>query len=275
MRRKKSLKQTGLFALACILAVVYMFPFVLIVLNSFKSRLNVVANPLGLPKSFSFDNYSGAFKTMSFGTAVVNSLTVTVVSIVLIIVFSSMLAYFLVRWNWKINNFILLMMVCAMIIPFQALMIPFVSIYGKLGVLNSKWALSYFYLGFGLSMATFMYHGFIKGVPLELEEAARIDGASKYRVFWKVVFPLLMPITTTIAILDVLWIWNDFLLPSLILTDKDARTLPLSTFYFFGQYTSDYGSAMAALVLSIVPIIVFYLLMQKHVIKGVMDGAVK
>ncbi|KIL38430.1 sugar ABC transporter permease [Gordoniibacillus kamchatkensis] len=269
------MKQTGLFALACILAVVYMFPFVLIVLNSFKSRLNVVANPLGLPKSFSFDNYSGAFKTMSFGTAVVNSLTVTVVSIVLIIVFSSMLAYFLVRWNWKINNFILLMMVCAMIIPFQALMIPFVSIYGKLGVLNSKWALSYFYLGFGLSMATFMYHGFIKGVPLELEEAARIDGASKYRVFWKVVFPLLMPITTTIAILDVLWIWNDFLLPSLILTDKDARTLPLSTFYFFGQYTSDYGSAMAALVLSIVPIIVFYLLMQKHVIKGVMDGAVK
>jgi raffinose/stachyose/melibiose transport system permease protein len=162
-----------------------------------------------------------------------------------------------------------------MIIPFQSLMIPFVTIFGNIGLLNSRGMLIYFYLGFGISMATFMYHGFIKSIPIELEEAAIIDGASQIQVFFKVVFPMLSPTTATIAILDVLWVWNDFLLPSLVLVNDDVRTLPLSTFYFFGKYTANYSVAMAALVLVLLPILIFYFIMQKKIIAGVADGAIK
>ncbi|SNS06541.1 carbohydrate ABC transporter membrane protein 2, CUT1 family [Anaerovirgula multivorans] len=271
----KNIKSWGIFMAACVLFVLYIFPFALILINSFKSRLEIVDSPLALPSGLNFDNYREAYKTMNFTTAILNSFIITVVSVTLIIVFSSMLAYFLVRWRWKINNIILLGLIASMIIPFQALMIPFVSIYGRLGLLNSKWTLSFFYLGFGVSLATFMYHGFIKSIPVELEEAALIDGASRLQVFWKIVFPILKPITTTIAILDVLWIWNDFLLPSLVLVSDEQRTLPLSTFYFFGKYTSDFGLAMAGLVLSIIPVIIFYIIMQKQIIKGVIDGAIK
>lgn len=275
MKRKKQLRSIMLIVLSIVLFILYFFPFVLVIINSFKTRLDIVSNPLALPKSLSLDNYFTAFETMDFMSALWNSLIITVISTTLIIVFASMLAYFLVRWKWKINGFIFILLIASMIIPFQALMIPFVSIFGNLGLLNSKWILMFFYLGFGLGLATFMYHGFIKGIPVELEEAAIIDGASRLQVFWLVVFPMLKPITVTIVILDVLWIWNDFLLPSLVLVSDGNRTIPLSTFYFFGQYTADFGAAMAGLVLAIIPIIIFFIILQKQVIKGVIDGAIK
>ncbi len=275
MRLRKKINSLFLFVVAIALFILYIFPFLLIIINSFKTRQEIVLNPLTVPKSWSFENYIQANEMMHFSKAFFNSLIVTVFSVLLIIFFSAMLAYFLVRWKWKMNTVILLALISSMIIPFQSLMIPFVSIYGNLGLLNSKYSLIFFYLGFGISLATFMYHGFIKSIPLELEEAAIIDGASRFQVFMKVVFPMLAPITTTIAILDVLWIWNDFLLPSLVLISEDNRTIPLSTFYFFGKYTSSYGPAMAALVLSIIPVIIFYLIMQRRIIKGVIDGAIK
>lgn len=252
-----------------------MFPFFMILLNSFKNKIDIINNPLSFKGLVGFDNYIKAFTTMKYFSAIKNSIIITVLSLLLIIVFSSMLAYFLVRWNWKINKLIFLVLVASMIIPFQTLMIPLVSIYGKIGILNSIGSLIYFYLGFGLAMATFMYHGFIKGIPRELEEAAIIDGCTRLGVFWKVVFPNLFPITATILILDLLWIWNDYLLPSLVLIQDYQRTLPLSTFYFFGNYTADFGYGMAALVISILPILIIYLLLQKQIIKGVMDGAIK
>ncbi|WP_018752720.1 carbohydrate ABC transporter permease [Paenibacillus sanguinis] len=271
----KVIRKLLLFVVSALMLALFIFPLLMIFLNSLKPRLDIVRDPLSLPETFSFGNYKEAFETMNFPHALSNSVIVTVLSVALIIVFSAMLAYFLVRWTWKINNYILMVLVSSMIIPFQAVMIPFVTIYGDLNMLNSKWWLAYFYLGFGLAMATFMFHGFVKGVPKELEEAALIDGAGKLRVFAQVVFPILKPISTTLAILDVLWIWNDFLLPSLVLIGENDRTLPLSTFYFFGKYTSDYGVAMAALVLSMIPVIVFYLFMQKQIIRGVVEGAVK
>lgn len=275
MALRNHVRKGLLFVVTLILLAAFIVPLLMIVINSFKERLDVVRNPFSLPKTFSRDNYIEAFTMMNYSHALMNSLIVTVFSVFLIVVFAAMLAYYLVRWKGKINHAILMMLVASMIIPFQALMIPFVSIYGNLGLLNSKFALMYFYLGFGLGLATFMYHGFVKGVPKELEEAAMIDGASRLRVFAQVVFPILKPITTTIVILDVLWIWNDFLLPSLVLISDESRTLPLSTFYFFGQYTSNYNTAMAGLVLSILPVLVFYLLMQKQIIRGVTEGAVK
>lgn len=275
MNIKKKLKTAFLFVISSVLIVIFIFPFWLVLINSLKTRNEVVKNPLSLPEVFSLDNYTEAYQTMNFSTAFVNSLIITVLSVAIIIFFSSMLAYYLVRWKSKINNFIFVVLIAAMIIPFQALMIPFVNIYGNLGMLNSIWILSIFYLGFGVSLATFMYHGFVKNIPIELEEAAIIDGASKIQIFWKVVFPMLTPITITIIILDVLWIWNDFLLPSLVLISEGQRTIPLSTFYFFGKYTSNYGLAMAGLILAIIPLMIFYLFMQKKIIKSVIDGAFK
>lgn len=258
-----------------LLLILFVFPLFMIIVNSFKTRIDIVRNPLTLPSEWSFANYIEAYKTMGFSTALFNSLIITVLSVALILIFSSSLAFFLVRWKWKMNNVILMMLIASMIIPFQAIMIPFVSLYGKLHMLDSKWALIYFYLGFGISLSTFMYHGFVKGVPKEMDEAALIDGAGKIRLFGKIIFPILKPITTTIAILNVLWIWNDFLLPSLVLVAPGDRTLPLSTFYFFGKYTSNYGVAMAALVFSMIPVVVFYVAMQRQIIQGVVEGAVK
>ncbi|WP_416147575.1 carbohydrate ABC transporter permease [Salipaludibacillus sp. HK11] len=275
MRKRKQIKYIALFVVSLIMFLLYFFPFVLVILNSFKERTEIIDNPLALPEQFSFDNYVEAFSTMNFMLALWNSVLVTVVSVTIIILFSSMLAYFLVRWKWKMNRYLFMILIASMIVPFQALMIPFVSIYGNLGLLNSHWMLMFFYLGFGLGLATFMYHGFIKNIPVELEEAAVIDGASRLQVFWKVVFPMLKPISVTIIILDVLWIWNDFLLPSLVFVSEDKRTIPLSTFYFFGQYTSSFGPAMAGLILATIPILVFFLILQKQVIRGVIDGAIK
>jgi raffinose/stachyose/melibiose transport system permease protein len=187
-----------------------------------------------------------------------------------------MLAYFLARWPWKMNKTIFLVLVLSMIIPFQVVMIPFVVVYGSFfGVLDNRPTLMFAYLGFGIAQSTFLYHGFIKGIPRELEEAAAVDGAGRIRIFFQVVFPMLRPITSTIAILTVLWIWNDYLLPSLVLISPGNRTIPLSTFAFFGRFTAEFGVAMAALLLAILPIIIFYLVLQKHILKGIADGAIK
>ena len=257
------------------LLAIYLSPFAFVLVNSFKSRRDIISNPFGLPEVWSLQNFVNAFQRMGFVSAFVNSLVITVFSVIVIAVFSSMTAYLFVRTDWRFNKVMFFAMVAAMLIPFQAVMVPLVQIYGGLSLLNSRWILMYMYLGFGSSFAVFLYHGFIKGIPLELEEAAMIDGCSRIQVFFRIVFPLLKSTTLTLIILNVLWIWNDFLLPSLVLISPANRTLPLTTFYFHGTYTSDYGLLMAALMLTILPVIVFYALMQKHILKGVMEGAIK
>jgi raffinose/stachyose/melibiose transport system permease protein len=263
------------FILCLVVLLVMTFPFLMILLNSFKGRLAILKNPLGFSGFTGLDNYIKAFSVMHYGNAIKNSLIITAFSLLLIVAFSSMLAYFLARWQWKMNKVLFLFLTASMIIPFQTLMIPLVSIYGNIGILNSSGALLFFYTGFGMAMATFMYHGFIKNVPIELEEAAVIDGCNHLSVFWKIVFPNMAPITSTIIILDLLWIWNDYLLPSLVLINESQRTLPLSTFYFFGNYTSEFGLGMAALVMSILPILVLYIVLQRQIISGVMAGSGK
>lgn len=258
-----------------IVLVLYIVPFMFVLFNSFKTRKDIILNPLALPKSINFDNYISAFDKMGYMHAFTNSLIVTFFSVMLIIIFSSMTAYFLVRKRTKYTQIMFFILVASMIIPFQGIMIPLVKIYGSIGMLNNKWALIYMYIGFGAALAVFMYHGFIKSIPIELEEAAMIDGCTRFQIFWKIVFPLLKPTTMTIAILDVLWIWNDFLLPSLVLIKATERTLPLSTYYFYGTYTVDYGLSMAGLILTIIPVIIVYLFMQKSIINGVLQGSIK
>lgn len=275
MKNKKLIANIIKYIVISGLLLVYIVPFVFVLINSFKARKDVISNPLALPSTFKFSNYADAFEKMNYGHAFANTLIITVLSVLIIIIFSSMTAYILVRKDWKFNKFIFFAMVLSMIIPFQGIMIPLVSIYGSMGMLNTKWALIYMYLGFGMSLAVFMYHGFIKSIPVELEEAAMIDGATRFQTFWQIVFPIMKPITMTITTLDVLWIWNDFLLPSLILIAPNERTLQLSTYAFNGTYTTDYGLSMSALMLSILPVLIIYLFLQKSIIGGVLQGSIK
>ncbi|OMF35871.1 sugar ABC transporter permease [Paenibacillus sp. FSL H8-0548] len=272
--RNRILSWTKFIAL-CILLVAFVFPFFMLLINSFKENKEITSSPLSLPDSFSFSNYTNAFNKMSYMSAFSNSVVITVLSVVLISILAGMTAHYFVRNQTKMNQYTFFLMVAAMIIPFQAIMIPLVKIYGSIGFMNSKWALIYMYVGFGSPLAVFIYHGFVKSIPAELEEAALIDGCTRTQTFFRIVFPVLAPTTVTIAILNILWIWNDFLLPSLVLISPNARTLPLSTFYFFGTYTVDYGPLMAGLTLTILPVLIVYLFAQKYIIQGVMQGSIK
>jgi raffinose/stachyose/melibiose transport system permease protein len=185
-----------------------------------------------------------------------------------------MLAYYLARTKNKFTKTTFLILVASMIVPFQALMIPFMSIFAQFVSLNNRVALIFFYQGFGVALSTFLYHGFISKIPTEIDEAASVDGANDFTIFWRIIFPMLRPITATVAIVNSLWIWNDFLLPRLVLTNE-TQTLPLSTYLFYGQYSTEYGQAMAGLILAVIPIIAFFLFLQRQFISGISSGAVK
>lgn len=267
--------------LVILLAVCWLFPVYIVFVNSFKNRSELYESMLALPKKFSFEYYAKAIDKMNFLHAVGNSLLVTVVSIVFIVVLASMTAWMLVRTNNTLSAVIFNIFVATMLIPFQTLMMPLMQEMGwirdtlHIPMMDNMGGLIYMYIGFGASMAVFLYHGFVKSIPVSLEEAATIDGCTKLGVFWKIVFPMLKPTTMTVIILDVIWIWNDYLLPSLVLSSKSNRTIPLSTFSFFGQFTIQWNMAMAGLMLTIIPVVIFYLCAQKYIIKGVAAGAVK
>jgi raffinose/stachyose/melibiose transport system permease protein len=261
--------------LAILVGLVFLVPFYYVFSNSLKSFAEILTNTSALPKVLIFDNYVNAFEKLDFLLVFKNSLIITIASNIVLVIYCSMAAYMLVRTKNKISNIIFMTFVAAMIIPFQSIMIPLIKTAGNLGILNSIWGLVIMYLGFGSGMTIFLYHGFIKGIPLELEEAAIIDGCSRFGVFWRIVFPLLKPITVTIVILNSLWIWNDFLLPSLVLQDPELRTIPLATFFFFGQYTKQWDLALAALVIGIIPLLIFFFTMQKHIIQGITSGSIK
>lgn len=258
----------------------YMFPFIMVVINSLKQKRDIIKSPfswLFTIKGLSFDNFVKAFTQMDFLNAFKNSLIVTVSATVLVTLLAAMLAYYIVRNSNGISKLTFGLMVASMIIPFQAIMIPLVSIYGgTLGVLNHRITLIFLHTGFSMAMSVFMFHGFIKGnVPMALKEAAYIDGCTHSQTFFKIVLPLLKPIISTMVILNSLAFWNDFLLPSLVLTDKKLLTLPLSTYSFYGTYSADYGTIMAGLLLCVAPILVLYVVLQKQIIGGVVAGAVK
>jgi raffinose/stachyose/melibiose transport system permease protein len=261
--------------------LIYLFPAYIVLVNSFKNRAELYENILAFPGTFSFRYYGSAMDRMNFLSALVNSFVVTVVSIFFIVMLSAMCAWMLVRRNDRLSKLIFMIFVTTMLIPFQTLMMPLMQVMGgirdHIGIpmIDTLWALIYMNIGFGTSMAVFLFHGFIKSVPLSLEEAATIDGCSCWGVFWRIVFPMLKPVTVTVMVLDVIWIWNDYLLPSLVLTSKANRTIPLSTASFFGEFTIQWNMAMAGLMLTIIPVIVFYLFSQKYIIKGVAAGAVK
>ncbi|MFS0726891.1 carbohydrate ABC transporter permease [Paenibacillus sp. 1P07SE] len=268
-------------ALLFIAALAFLSPIYIMLINSFKNRAELYENVLSLPSTFSFQYYREAIDKMNFLTAFGNSLYVTIVSVVFIVVLASMTAWMLVRTDNRLSRIIFLVFVSTMLIPFQTLMMPLMQVMDSIRtntgipMLNTHEGLIFMNIGFHASMAVFLYHGFIKSVPIALEEAATIDGCTKFGVFWRIVFPMLKTITVTVAILDVIMMWNDYLLPSLVLSSTALRTIPLATFYFFGEFTIVWNLAMAGLTLTIIPVVIFYAFAQKYIIKGIAAGAVK
>lgn len=261
--------------LAITLGLIFLIPFYFIIINSFKTFPEILLNTAAWPEAFQWNNYVEAWERLQYPKAFLNSLLITVLSNLVIVVFCSMAAYRLVRSNSKVSKIIFVLFISAMVIPFQSIMIPLIQVTSRLGLLNSIHGIVIMYLGFGAGFSVFLYHGFIKAIPREIEEAAIVDGCSTFGVFWRIVFPLLKPITVTIVILNSLWIWNDFLLPLLVLQDQDLRTIPLATFFFFGEYTKQWDLALAALILGIIPLLIFFFFLQRHIIKGITEGAIK
>lgn len=279
---KTKRKVTHVIAMAALILIflAYMFPFLMVVINSLKQKRDIIKSPfawLFTIKGLSFDNFVKAFTQMDFLNAFKNSLIVTISATLLVTLLAAMLAYYIVRHANRVSKITFALMVASMIIPFQAIMIPLVSIYGgSMHLLNHRITLIFMHTGFSMAMSVFMFHGFIKGsIPTALEEAAYIDGCTRFQTFFRIVFPLLKPIISTMVILNALAFWNDFLLPSLVLSDKKLLTLPLSTYSFYGTYSADYGTIMAGLLLCVIPILVLYIVLQKQIISGVVAGAVK
>ncbi|MFD0693551.1 carbohydrate ABC transporter permease [Paenibacillus sp. GCM10027628] len=256
-------------------ALLFLAPFYFVVVNSLKTFAEVLKNSASLPQSLHWSNYMRSWEFLHFPNALKNTLIVTVLSDLGLVLIASMAAYKLVRTPNALNRTLFSLFLAAMVIPFQAIMIPLMKVAGWLNILNSLGGLVLCYLGLGVSFSVFLYHGFVKSIPAEIEEAAVVDGCTPYGIFWKIVFPLLMPMTVTIVISNSLWFWNDFLLPMLMMQDKQLQTLQVAMNALFGQYTKQWDLALAALVMAIMPILVFFLLLQRYIVEGISAGAVK
>jgi raffinose/stachyose/melibiose transport system permease protein len=278
MKKSKRVGNNVIFFVLLALSVLFLVPIIIVIINSFKSRIYISSQPLKLPNAETFvalENYINGVTTSDFFSAFLRSLFITVVSVILIVLFASMAAWYIVRSNSKITKGIYYMLVFSMIVPFQMVMYTMTYVTNRAN-LDNLFGITFVYLGFGAGLSVFMLCGFIKSIPLEIEEAAMIDGASPIQAFFTVVFPMLKPTAITVAILNTMWIWNDYLLPYLVL-GSDKKTIPVAIqLAMQGAYGStDYGGFMAMLVLAIVPIIIFYIFCQKYIIKGVVAGAVK
>ncbi|MBU3092644.1 carbohydrate ABC transporter permease [Clostridium sp. CF011] len=272
--RKLNVGKLALGVIGIALGALFLSPFYIIIINSLKTKKELFASVLSFPEIFTLNNYKEAFDRLHYLNAITNSLTITISGVIFIAIFASMAGWMLERTKTKLSNAILLLFISSMLIPFQAIMLPLVRIMGKFKLLNMG-GLIFMYLGFGSALSIFLYHGFVKGIPKELDEASMLDGCNKFQTFWYIIFPLLKPITVTVSILNTVWIWNDFLLPSLVINRPGTQTLPLRTFFFFGEYTKQWNLALAGLTLAIIPVIIFYFLAQKQIIKSIAAGSIK
>ncbi|MCL2244052.1 MAG: carbohydrate ABC transporter permease [Treponema sp.] len=269
------MKRVVIFIFLIFAGLYTVFPLALALVNSFKTNRELLSNIMSLPVSLNFENYIRSFNRMNYAHNLGNTAAIAVMSVTLIVVFSSMAGWKLCRIKTRFSNFLFSLFIFSMLIPFSSIMIPLYNVVLGLGIKNSLTGLSFVYTGLGVSMAIFLYHGFVKSVPVEMEESASIDGCNSMRIFIHIIFPLLKPVTASIYITNVLWIWNDFLLPLIIISNSRKYTLLLSTNTLFGQYSSDWSAILSALMLAALPVIVFFAIFQKNITKGIAEGAVK
>ena len=275
-RRRKTIMSV---VLTCI-CIIYVLPVLSVLVNSFKQNTYVKTDTFALPLGEMWAGFANFIKGMTFGNypfvnSVLYSLVITILSTALILLFTSMAAWYVARVNSIFCKLLYFLCVFSMVVPFQMVMYTLSKTADTLK-LNTPWTIPVVYLGFGAGLAIFMFVGFVKSIPIEIEEAASIDGCGPVRTYFKVVFPMLRPTMISVGILEIMWVWNDYLLPALVLDINKYRTIPIHIQYLKGSYgTVDLGATMALILLSIIPVIVFYLLCQKYIIKGVAAGAVK
>ena len=275
-RRRKTIMSVVL----AVICIIYVLPVLSVVINSFKVNTFVKTDTFALPTGEMWAGFSNFIKGMTFGNypfwkSVAFSALITVASTALILLFTSMAAWYIARVNSFSCKLIYYLCVFSMVVPFQMVMFTLSKTADSLH-LNTPWTIPIVYLGFGAGLSIFMFVGFVKSIPLEIEEAASIDGCGPVRTYFSVVFPMLKPTMISVGILEIMWIWNDYLLPYLVLDINEYRTIPIHIQYLKGSYgTVDLGATMALILLSIIPVIIFYLICQKHIIKGVAAGAVK
>lgn len=275
-KSRKEIKKFLMVTVMVIVGAIYIYPIFLMFLNSVKSFKELIIDVIALPKKIVWENYSYVFDKMEYGKLFMNNVVITVIGIFGIILFSSIAAYIIDRRRSIYTKWALLIIITPMLIPFQTIMITLLKVMHVINLSGSTWGLGIQYWGFGIPMATFIYKNFMQTVPKEIDESARIDGATTIKTFFLVIFPLLKSVTVTVVVLDVMWIWNDFLLPLLMVNSSPkTKTLVLSAYTFVGQFNTEWHYAMTAMVLAVVPSILFFILLQKYIVEGVVAGAVK
>ncbi|NBC29792.1 MAG: ABC transporter permease subunit [Spirochaetes bacterium] len=258
-----------------IVALIFLAPFYFVLANSVKPFGAIVANAASFPETFNYQNYVTAWKDVRFPIVLTNSVIVSTFSIGGMVMLGAMAAWRMVRRPHFVSRAIFILFVAAMVIPFQSVMIPMVKVAKVLGIINTRVGVIIIYFGFGMPLTVFLLHGFVKGVPRELEESAYMDGCTTWQSFFHVVLPMMRVMIVTVIILQALWIWNDFLLPALVLFSRDLYTIPLGIFRFFGQHMDRWDLALATLSMGMLPVIILFLFLQQYIIRGVAAGSVK
>lgn len=278
MRRKhkKHIIKTWILSIAALaVGIVFVSPLYLVFVNSVKTVREIYLSPLGLPAEISWNNFGRVMEKIDFGQALKNSLFFVVFGVAGLLVICSMAEYRLARHRTRVNKFVYLLLVSSILVPFQTVMIPLIKIIASIGLYNTRIGVLLAYYGYGIPFAVFLFYGFLSSIPREIEEAALIDGGSLFQVYRCIILPLLKPICVTVAVLDVLWIYNDFLLPFVLISDNELRTLPLVMYTFFTAYERPWDLAMASLTMVLTPAIIMFVILQKQITGGIVSGAVK
>lgn len=275
MKKQQTIYQIIIKIVLCICGLFTIFPIALACMNSFKDNGQLLTSVLSLPTKLNLDNYIRSFEKMSYFRSLGNTVFLAVLSVFFMALFAALAGWKMCRTKTGLSRIFFGMFVFSMLIPFSSVMIPLYKVVLRLEIKNSLIGLSLIYAGMGESMAIFIYHGFVKSIPIEMEEAAAIDGCSAAGTFFRVVLPMLKPTTATVCITNILWVWNDFLLPLIVLSDHKKYTLLLSTNTLFGQYSSDWAAILSALILAACPAVMLYIVFQKQIIGGIAEGAVK
>lgn len=276
MKTRKKISTVVVFFVTLIISLIYFYPVFLVFANSFKGFGEILTNPISLPKEPSFQNYVDVFKKMNYLTLFKNNVIITVTGLLGIIFFSSAAAYIMDRRKTRYTKLAYTLIITPMLIPFQTIMITLLKAMSVIHLSGSKIGLGIQYWGFGVPMATFIFYNFMKTIPKEIDESAMIDGASTFRTYFQVIFPLLKSVTVTVIVLDVMWIWNDFLLPLLMVnSNNNTKTLVLAAYTFVGSMNTKWHYAMTGMVLAVIPSIIVFIFLQKYIVDGVVAGAVK
>ena len=276
MKKKRQIGKIAGVLLLAVIALLFIYPVFLMFMNAFKPFGEIVSHPIAFPKKPTFENIVYVVKKIKYGKLFFNNVLITTIGIAGIVAFASLAAYILDRRRNRYTKFIYALIITPMLIPFQTIMITLLKTMSVINLSDSRVGLGIQYWGFGIPMATFIFYNFMNTIPREIDESAHMDGASTFRTFIAVVFPLMKPVSITVVVLDVMWIWNDFLLPLLMVNSSDkTKTLVLAAYTFVGQMNTKWQYAMAAMVLTVLPSIIIFIFLQKYIVEGVVAGAVK